>query len=112
MAKHPEQRLDPATKSFLEGQKLVSGHPLFAPLLQRVDVIRQKDNYCPADGWAVVLETGAIHVHPTRRGEPEEWAYVIAHCLLHLGFGHSASAINRWTGTRRATSSRRDCSPI
>jgi predicted metal-dependent peptidase len=27
-------------------------------------------------------------VHPARLGEPEEWLYVLAHCLLHLGFGH------------------------
>ena len=83
-----EPNLDPATKSFLDGQKLVSGHPLFAPLLQRVYVVRQKNNFCPADGWAVVLEAGAIHVHPTRRAEPEEWAYVIAHNLVHLAFDH------------------------
>ena len=29
-----------------------------------------------------------IHVHPTRRASPDEWMYVLAHCLLHLGFGH------------------------
>jgi len=27
-------------------------------------------------------------VHPKRVAEPEEWLYVLAHCLLHLGFGH------------------------
>jgi predicted metal-dependent peptidase len=84
----PEQKLHPATKAFFGGLKLLDEHPLFAPLLKRADVIRRKDNYCPADGWAVVLEHGRVHVHPTRRGEPDEWAYVLAHCLLHLGFGH------------------------
>lgn len=84
----PEQNLDPATKAFLAGDKLVYTHPLFEPLRRRVAVIRQKNNYCPADGWAVVLESGSIHVNPTRRGEPEEWAYVLGHCLLHLAFGH------------------------
>lgn len=90
MRKHerPEPKLDPATKAFFAGQQLVAEHPLFAPLLQRVHVVREKRNYCPQDGWAVVLENGAIHAHPTRRGEPAEWAYVVAHCLLHLGFGH------------------------
>ena len=29
-----------------------------------------------------------IHVNPGRRAEPAEWAWVLAHCLLHLGFGH------------------------
>jgi len=86
--KSPEQKLDPATKAFAEGQKLVADHPLFAPLIRRVHVIRRKDNYCPPKAWAVVLESGSIHPHPTRRGEPLEWAYVLAHCLLHLGFDH------------------------
>lgn len=84
----PEASLDPATKAFLAGQKLVDEHPLFAPLLRRVHVLRSKGGYCPADGFAVVLETGAIHVHPSRRAEPEEWAYVLAHNLVHLAFGH------------------------
>jgi hypothetical protein len=35
-----------------------------------------------------VLDSGEIHVHPTRRGTPEEWAYVLAHNLLHLGLSH------------------------
>ena len=35
-----------------------------------------------------MTSNGAIHVHPTRRGTPYEWAYVLTHCLLHLGFGH------------------------
>ena len=83
-----EPRLDPATKAFLEGRGLVYGHPLFEPLLRRVHVVREKNNYCPADAWAIVLENGMIHAHPTRRGEPEEWAYALGHCLLHLAFGH------------------------
>ena len=88
MAKRPEPKLDPATKAFLAGRQMVADHPLFAPLLARVHIVRNKSSYCPADGWAVVLENGSIHAHPKRRGEPEEWAYVIGHCLLHLGFGH------------------------
>ena len=31
---------------------------------------------------------GAIHVHHSRRAEPEEWLFVIAHCLLHLALDH------------------------
>lgn len=88
MRQRPEQKLDPATKAVLAGSKLVAEHPLFAPLYRRVQLVRDKDGYCPDNGWAVVLENGSIHVHPTRRAQPEEWAYVLGHCLLHLGFGH------------------------
>jgi predicted metal-dependent peptidase len=84
----PPQKLDPASKAFLAGRKLLEEHPLFHALAHHVQVVREKDNYCPADGWAIVTETGVIHAHPTRRGEPEEWAYVLAHCLLHLAFEH------------------------
>lgn len=86
--KRPEEKLDPATKAYVAGTRMVYGHPLFEPLAHRTHFVRQKNNYCPADGWAVVLENGLVHVHPTRRGEPEEWAYVLGHCLLHLAFGH------------------------
>ena len=43
---------------------------------------------CDAAGWSVVTGNAAIHLHPTRRGSPDEWAWVIAHSLLHLAFGH------------------------
>jgi predicted metal-dependent peptidase len=80
--------VDPATRAFNDGAAIVSNHPLFAPLYHRTHISRQKNNFCPAGGWAVVLENGIIHTHATRRGEPEEWAYVLAHALLHLAFGH------------------------
>jgi predicted metal-dependent peptidase len=83
-----ESQVDPAAMAFNAGRKLVAEHPLFAPLHSRVQVTRDPRSLCPQDGWAVVLETGAIHAHPKRRGEPEEWAWVLGHCLLHLGFVH------------------------
>ncbi|HEX6904042.1 MAG TPA: VWA-like domain-containing protein [Thermoanaerobaculia bacterium] len=62
---------------------------MFEPLLRRVSIVRQEhDPVWPADGWLVARSTGALHVHPKRRATPEEWTWVIAHGLLHLGFGH------------------------
>ena len=49
----------------------------------------------------MVTSLGHIYLHPRRRGEPEEWAWVAAHCLLHLGFGHLAQ--HRLAGWRAAT---------
>ncbi|HEX9460413.1 MAG TPA: peptidase, partial [Thermoanaerobaculia bacterium] len=90
MARRSRQKepIDPATQAFNAGCGFVAAHPLFEALYNRVHVHRQKGNFCPADGWAVVVENGTIHAHATRRGEPEEWAYVLAHALLHLAFGH------------------------
>ena len=79
---------DLAAEQFTAGVILVRQHPIFAPLLARAELVRQERNLCPQDGWAVVTRAGVIHVHPTRRGLPDEWLYVLAHCLLHLGFGH------------------------
>jgi predicted metal-dependent peptidase len=79
---------DLAAENFERGVQLLRAHPIFAPLLAHSTVVRQEGNLCPKDGWAVVTRAGALHVHPTRRGEPGEWMYVLAHCLLHLGFGH------------------------
>ncbi|MEV4557126.1 hypothetical protein AB0K51_09020 [Kitasatospora sp. NPDC049285] len=42
----------------------------------------------PPTGWAVISSNGALHHNRRRRAEPEEWAWALAHALLHLGFGH------------------------
>lgn len=86
-SKKPQQ--DIATRNFEAGLAILDKHPMFSPLLAHAFVYRDKwNNRCPEDGWAVVATHGRIDTHPTRRGEPEEWVYVLAHCLLHLGFGH------------------------
>ena len=38
--------------------------------------------------WAYVTSKGDIYLNPRMNGTPKEWEYVIAHCMLHLGFGH------------------------
>src|SRR5687768_9165285 len=79
---------DIAAENFDMGCRILGMHPMFSPLLYRAYVLRREGNLCPKDGWAVVTSRGHIHAHPTRRGDPDEWVYVLAHCLLHLGFGH------------------------
>jgi predicted metal-dependent peptidase len=85
-------QLDLATANFAEALQSLQNHPMFAPLLTHARVWRQVSGYaddpCPQDGWAVVTTNGVIHAHPKRRGSPEEWQYVLVHCLLHLGLGH------------------------
>ncbi|MFD8704675.1 hypothetical protein ACFV1W_18990 [Kitasatospora sp. NPDC059648] len=82
---------DPGAEAFTEGVRLLRGNPAFAAL--RADLCRTQDcATAPPDGWAVVDSDGTVHVDPRRRAEPEEWAWVVAHCLLHLGFGHLPAA--------------------
>jgi predicted metal-dependent peptidase len=89
MAKQARKNpLNPADENFRAGEKAIASHPMFAPLARYADFWRHTNNLCPEKAWAVVTSHGEIHCHPKRRGEPEEWAYVIAHCLLHLGLEH------------------------
>ncbi|MFD5073342.1 hypothetical protein [Streptomyces sp. NPDC058371] len=46
----------------------------------------------PRDGLVRVDSNGHLHAHPTRRAAPAEWAWALAHGLLHLGFGHVPGA--------------------
>jgi predicted metal-dependent peptidase len=68
---------------------------MFAPLIAHTSVRRWEGNGCPDDGWAVVTGDGDILVHPTRRADPDEWVHVLAHTLLHLGFGHFSGGEGR-----------------
>lgn len=83
-----QEEQDVALMQYKQGLALVSAHPMFAPLSRRATVIRREIANFPADGWAYVCKDGVIFVHPKRRGTPEEWLYVLAHCFLHLGLGH------------------------
>ncbi|MFE4260885.1 hypothetical protein [Streptomyces sp. NPDC056883] len=86
-----ETKPDPATQAFAEGLALVKRNPALAAV--EADVCRQaKCESTPAGGLAAVTSNGTIHVHPTRRVDPKEWAWTIAHALLHLGFGHVPAA--------------------
>lgn len=82
------QQNDIAHENYVLGYNMIKQHPMFSPLLAHVEDVRREGNLCPKDGWAVITRNGYLHLHPTRRGEPPEWAYVIAHCLLHLGLDH------------------------
>ncbi|MGV3616292.1 MAG: DUF2201 family putative metallopeptidase [Fimbriimonas sp.] len=81
-------KVDPAEVAYLAGFEMVRKHPVCGALLARVDVYRNGHSQCSTDGWAIVYQSGRIDVHRSRRAEPKEWAYVLAHCVLHLGFDH------------------------
>jgi hypothetical protein len=95
----PDEVLRVLALSTVSPADAVRRHPLFAPLAARTRWAQTRvDSDCPAAGWAVVTSGGVVHLHPTRRGEPEEWAWVAAHALLHLGFEHLADRHRRGWG--------------
>ena len=84
----PKRKKDPALEAIQLGWKTVASHPLFAPMATWRTSVHRSDE-CPPDGWATIDSNGEIVAHPTRRASPEEWAWVFAHLLIHLGLGHA-----------------------
>lgn len=48
------------------------------------------DNRYPIgrDDWAYVDSLGHVYLNPAKKANEKEWAYVVAHCLMHLALGH------------------------
>ncbi|MFG3529909.1 hypothetical protein ACGF8B_24610 [Streptomyces sp. NPDC047917] len=84
-------RPDHAAESFEAGLALLRANPALAV----VGATFCRDKGCalaPGQGFARVDSAGTVHAHPTRHAEPAEWAWALAHCVIHLGFGHVPSA--------------------
>ncbi|MFF4190539.1 hypothetical protein [Nonomuraea sp. NPDC001831] len=80
-------KADPWRAEVMNGWAAVKGHPLFAGL--HGTLLEAADGRLPPETWAVVSEDGDVTFHPKRRAPAAEWAWVFAHLLLHLGFGHA-----------------------
>ncbi|MEU4761748.1 hypothetical protein AB0H12_00750 [Actinosynnema sp. NPDC023794] len=74
-------RVDPGAQAFADAWQLIRRHPLFEPMAIRANVVRDGDR-----PWATIGTTGRLHAHRTRIADRDEWVWVFAHCLLHLGF--------------------------
>ncbi|WUJ68099.1 hypothetical protein OG809_23645 [Kribbella soli] len=88
MPKQRKKQRDQAWEAIQAGWATVVQHPLFAPMADWAhSPIR--DDACPADAWAIIDSNGQIRTHRTRRATPDEWTWVFAHLLIHLGLGHA-----------------------
>lgn len=92
MSAKKKPKIDRAAQNYQLAVKMLEKHPFFTALVHRVSFNRKERNRCPDAGWAVACRDGWIHVHPTRLADPEEWVYILAHCLLHYGMGHFKQA--------------------
>ena len=79
-----EQRRHSAVQ---EGWRIACRHRVLDPLARECRLTIGGD-YWPRDGWANVDSAGWIEANPWVDGTPEDWAWVFAHLLLHLGLGH------------------------
>lgn len=68
------------------GARLVWNHSLFGSLIYNIhygyNTFLSKGSYCCVDS------NGQIFVNENEYLTPKNWAYVIAHCILHPAFGH------------------------
>jgi predicted metal-dependent peptidase len=89
---------DPNTAAFNGAWATLSGHPMFAPLryvpvsaitsASVSAVLADNGELVMARAVARVDRSGRIVASIAVRLTPGEWTWVLAHCLLHLGFGH------------------------
>ena len=78
------EELSQVEKNFVDGCGLIMSHPLFSRL--DGNVIEKKDG--SRSQFARVRKDGNIYVNSGKLLTSGEWAFVLAHCLLHLAFGH------------------------
>lgn len=83
-----KRQANPAEEARSQGLSLVCNHPMFSPFWDYCSFEDNERSQCPDHLYASVTSKGAVHLHPKRRLAKEQWAWVIAHCLLHLGLDH------------------------
>lgn len=89
------KKKDPAAEEFAAGVALLRANPALRAV--EFTICRHPDcGLTPRDGLVRADSDGVLHAHSTRRAEPAEWAWALAHATIHLGFGHLPAA----TGAR------------
>ncbi len=59
----------------------------------------------PLGTWAVVGSDGVIYANPLRQASAEEWLFVLAHLIAHLGLRHRPSDRPGWLAACEQTAS-------
>ncbi|MGI5135770.1 vWA domain-containing protein [Streptomyces sp. CA-106110] len=82
-----KKKRDFAAEAFAEGMRLMRANPALAAV--EFSVCRAEEcTTAPRDGLVRVDSDGVLHAHPDRLADPADWAWALAHAVLHLGFGH------------------------
>ena len=97
MSGKKQTKPNPAQEAFQAGRGLVALHPVLGPLMKEAEV-HFDDSYPMArEDWLWVTSYGDLYANSHRRADPQEWAYAVAHGLLHLALGH----IHQCSGLQR-----------
>ncbi len=73
-------------RNLTEGYQILQGHPLFGQL--RGEIYAKNSHLSKKGAKACVTRSGNVFANPGALLNADEWAYVLAHCLLHHAFGH------------------------
>ncbi|MBQ4534673.1 MAG: hypothetical protein IJA18_05680, partial [Ruminococcus sp.] len=84
--KNNENKIPRNEKQLLDGLEIVNEHPLFGKLRIHTDIVPK--GRLGKNVPAKVSSSGIVYLNKDCDKPPKEWAYIIAHCMLHLSFGH------------------------
>lgn len=84
--KDGKKKISPSEEKLNLGLALHSRNPLFANL--RCWINQSDSNVLGKNCAAIVNSSGEIFLNKEYYLSPAQWAYTIAHCQLHLAFGH------------------------
>lgn len=86
--KQQNRKKDVKKENLEQGLSTVLGHPLFGWVIRRCRIYRRNEKYPGKGNAAIVSKYGEIFLNDECLLTSGQWAYVIAHCVLHLAFGH------------------------
>ena len=84
--KQTQKKLSVSEERLVMGLKLLSATPLFGRM--RADIRKEEKQRLGCQTAAITDSCGTIYVNQDMLLTPKQWVFVIAHCQLHLAFGH------------------------
>ncbi len=84
--KKADDKLSPSERNLNEGIKIIKNHQLFGKL--GITLQTAKKDVLSKGTSAISDENGFIILNKYENHSPQEWAYIISHCMLHLCFDH------------------------
>lgn len=84
--KKDETKIPKNEQQLLDGIEIIKQHPLFGQL--RISTTILPKSRMGRNVPAQVSSSGYVYLNKDCDRTPKEWAYMIAHCFLHLSFGH------------------------
>lgn len=91
MAKNSKskEKISPSLEMIYEGQEIIRKHPLFSRMRSDIYQYEKAFDGSRKNDSAYITIYDAIFLNKNKRHTPQEWAYIIAHLMLHLGLGHT-----------------------